>query len=1121
MASDNTTQANPSRTPSAAGPSTVHSPAPGPTVQISQEPSEPDMKVSIAMPKLQANKRGNPIPGFVDAFVGIVAAQAYTAQEWECDIVVTTPNANWVPEFAVAHSEITTFSDGRWGRHEYSRWPQQFAREVFHTHCIPAKARPNGPREILWRTLSLADWKPDDCGVPGIGFLDKALQNNLVQEAEDTISRYFACSDVVGIGRVGWNEMGRFLVVCLQHTMDRLRSIPTLPGIIISLAAHVQRLTLELSGLIEWLKVVFKRVQSAEDYSWLVLDVVGAYTGDPSVAQMLHRAGIPVWLQRQRNTRLEVYKVVTATDIPADFSQVPSYPRLVLAKRDLSGALNLPGEWQRAMAAIVRRQLCESQLPKLLEEERDGTLPPAKRLREGVMWAGSDSSSLGTAKPVFITRASQHAKTLQHELLPAPPASSSHSTPGPSKDNSVAKKPSRRTRRRQEKAQSNQANGFATIPSRQYYASLDLSISSTWASTLSAVSPLPQPQVSVKYFFAPPSLLDTLEGFKAIPEKTARYLHHWVSIRTFCRVRLFDSTIAGRPLTIAEWRDALWGDYNINDPPEGSSGPLSGRPKVRHELQRNVHRLFGQGGSLPSYHMDACPQFGNTLVTLEMARSNSSLRSSVVWDTHETNWRCELLALDALMVGSNQWPELNRWMRESLVSQVWGSGTSGIDVVPSSEPQGHVFCWVEPPQEGWEECRRYLKSFVEVLGRWEGLPSELRRADQRVMACDANEYARVLRAAVSFYVRTFVAKYERLPVPPLRTQHCRMGAMKWRAQELIMLENLAASEDGKKQLKQSNTDRRDGRNYWFRNAANLFVMKYREEFAGCFDKETTVEFAYRQQRQPHAKLEPYSKETEAEKDERLSTVNKRIESWLKRIRLRRTQALPPLQARPIKAGKLSMFSPGNLASPAHSRVLFVSLRAHQRVLPTTLLHGPSQSSPASHKIWTRTFVFPVTTIRRPTGGHQASPFDTPSHATSLSSSILNKAKCNANTFPRANTIMMAASAGIPNLNGNMHNFGYAANPSTQNALTGQAASSSAKLARPNSRTYLLLEEPQNRGAGALDLAVLSQKAYQARPLRSSASISPHPRPPALPLDSNPSQLHSSFPSQRDAISKHL
>ncbi|KAI1781719.1 hypothetical protein LXA43DRAFT_866337, partial [Ganoderma leucocontextum] len=290
---------------------------------------------------------------------------------------------NWVPEFAVAHSEITTFSDGRWGRHEYSRWPQQFAREVFHTHCIPAKARPNGPREILWRTLSLADWKPDDCGVPGIGFLDKALQNNLVQEAEDTISRYFACSDVVGIGRVGWNEMGRFLVVCLQHTMDRLRSIPTLPGIIISLAAHVQRLTLELSGLIEWLKVVFKRVQSAEDYSWLVLDVVGAYTGDPSVAQMLHRAGIPVWLQRQRNTRLEVYKVVTATDIPADFSQVPSYPRLVLAKRDLSGALNLPGEWQRAMAAIVRRQLCESQLPKLLEEERDGTLPPAKRLREG------------------------------------------------------------------------------------------------------------------------------------------------------------------------------------------------------------------------------------------------------------------------------------------------------------------------------------------------------------------------------------------------------------------------------------------------------------------------------------------------------------------------------------------------------------------------------------------------------------------------------------------------------------------------------------------------------------------------------------------------------------------
>ena len=100
-----------------------------------------------------------------------------------------------------------------------------------------------------------------------------------------------------------------------------------------------------------------------------------------------------------------------------------------------------------------------------------------------------------------------------------------------------------------------------------------------------------------------------------------------------------------------------------------------------------------------------------------------------------------------------------------------------------------------------------------------------------------------------------------------------MGATKWRAQELILLEKIAASEDGQKQLKKSHTDRREGRSYWFRNATNLFVMKYREAFSDSFKEESDVEFAYRQQRQPHAKLEQYSKETEGQRDERLNGVN--------------------------------------------------------------------------------------------------------------------------------------------------------------------------------------------------------------------------------------------------------
>lgn len=113
---------------------------------------------------------------------------------------------------------------------------------------------------------------------------------------------------------------------------------------------------------------------------------------------------------------------------------------------------------------------------------------------------------------------------------------------------------------------------------------------------------------------------------------------------------------------IMEWHNALWGDYDINDLPEGSSGPLSGHPKIQHELQVNIYHLFRKGGLLPSYNEDSCPQFSNTLMTLEMVSSNSSLHCSIAWDAYETNWQCKLLTLDVLMVRLNQWSELNWWI---------------------------------------------------------------------------------------------------------------------------------------------------------------------------------------------------------------------------------------------------------------------------------------------------------------------------------------------------------------------------------------------------------------------------------------------------------------------------
>ena len=199
---------------------------------------------------------------------------------------------------------------------------------------------------------------------------------------------------------------------------------------------------------------------------------------------------------------------------------------------------------------------------------------------------------MGPATPMFVVQNSRDMRSLRHDLPAVPTALLSQFASGPG-----PKQPSRRTRARHAKKAaltatvldhfpgSPNATNQSLNPFRQFYSSRNVIVPPAWATALSHISPLPQPRASVRYFFPPPWLLDALVNFETNPAKTARYLHHWISIHTFCRIRLFDKTVVGRPLTVSEWRDALWGDYVVDEIALGGSQPLRGRTRTRHELQ--------------------------------------------------------------------------------------------------------------------------------------------------------------------------------------------------------------------------------------------------------------------------------------------------------------------------------------------------------------------------------------------------------------------------------------------------------------------------------------------------------------------------------------------------------
>ncbi|TBU61473.1 hypothetical protein BD310DRAFT_995343 [Dichomitus squalens] len=701
-----------------------------------------------------------PAAHWIEAFDGLVAGPSFHSGS-----IMTSPNATFVPRFAIAHSEVTTFTDGRWGRHEYSRWPQAYDHDLAHVACIPRVHSELAPKDdILWQTWQQEDWTTVNSGVVRMGLLHAGLFDELERAALRASQAASDCQDLAP----SLEYTRQFLLLCLRHCLDRLRTIPADRSVIIALAAHVQRLSLELVGLRVHHDVVSPRMTSTADYQDQLLDVVGAHTADPSLAQLLHRVGVPVWLHQPFRPSVAIWQVVPARDLPIQFSRKPAYPCLVLALRDLSGALNTAGEAQRAMTAAVYRQLCASQLPQLRPEEECDAAPGMKRPRLETQWPNGWDSTVGNARPVIFERDAREAKTLPHELKsPAPRMtyskcrSARDRRPGKS-SLPVIPPPSKL--------------GFVMNPFRKQYASRTMQLSPVWLDVLTSLEPLPQPTAAVTYYFPPPWMLDCLDGYDAPRDRLLRYIQHFASIRMFCRLRLFDQTIAGRPLTISEWRDALWGDYEIggHSAPDRSGATskdaASARAKVRHRLKQSLRELFGKHAGLSSYDPASAPHVGQDVITAEVAETKPHIQHRLVWEAHKTNWRCELLALDALMTGSRNWGQMERWAREAHVSEVWGSPRSGMDICPDWESPHVHFCWSSPPEDDWESSRPHLKAFIELLSRWPGRPAELGDEDilVRLQVCDAKEFLRVQTVAVRYYVDTFIDKFQRLPTPPVR-----------------------------------------------------------------------------------------------------------------------------------------------------------------------------------------------------------------------------------------------------------------------------------------------------------------------------------------------------------------
>ena len=178
-------------------------------------------------------------------------------------MVLTSPNMDYVPEYPVESTVIDMYADGRWGDHEYSRWPQVLQPDMWHVPCIPCVPVPPEVPEILWETLlPQSHWVEDRAiGFTGVGYIKTETRDALIAAANSAIQQ---CEEMGAPQRVA--KYGRFLVMILRQVVDRMRYYPVVAEIAVAVAAHVQHVCLELAGLKTYIDVVAPRLASDRDH---------------------------------------------------------------------------------------------------------------------------------------------------------------------------------------------------------------------------------------------------------------------------------------------------------------------------------------------------------------------------------------------------------------------------------------------------------------------------------------------------------------------------------------------------------------------------------------------------------------------------------------------------------------------------------------------------------------------------------------------------------------------------------------------------------------------------------------------------------------------------------------
>ncbi len=645
---------------------------------------------------------------------------------------VTSPNMRYVLDLPrIGSNPVAVCADGRWGIFEYSRWPQEYHDRTAHHMCIPLEPKQqrkhqyyqdsgiDEPNTWFFYQFSHTDWAENpECKVPGYGLVKADVLKPLGSAAYDICKLASTCELPDNA-----KQLLRQLGLSMRQLLERLRGVPTTRQHTLVAYTHLQRLSLEVFGLFIYYRTYVHRFNSERRYHNQVLPVIGTFTNNISKAETFLRLGVPFWLVQSYPPRnRESIGVLNPWD-HLSLSLEPIFPPITSNEVDprvrTTSVFN-PDTLCRGLSLLVMSLSCTTRFPTMPYVDPHPVLS-AKRIR-----LEPSSSSIDST----VSRNSTKSKKRGNR---------------PKKSNSKPLKPP---------------------PSLEYEYNRELTwpeVPLVWEQKLKEIGPLRQPPEHVRavYYWPPPFILET----ETEKPKLLRFIHNYLQIRQFLRTRLLSPGLGGEPLGVKDWKQALWGNYD-HDYLES----LYTAADAIADRKAALRNFLARAGSIASYSETSKPRYRNAEVSLKKINEDYSVLTTALWEMREVNFRCELRALDSVILKLDRENEFVQRSRLEALSGVWGATSGGDSVVPIWEGLGLrsvLFYWTPPGRANWEMRRETLYNFARFMTRWPGFPQASFNRPEDIKTCeDVQQFKEWEKVAVEFYITTFVSYFHRLPVPP-------------------------------------------------------------------------------------------------------------------------------------------------------------------------------------------------------------------------------------------------------------------------------------------------------------------------------------------------------------------